>query len=146
MKINIEELKKRKDYINCRKHPELDFLIWNYNNSCQFDRAWDKYTKMARGLITDLEGSVIAKPFSKFFNLGEQEETMEKNLPNEIPEVTEKVDGSLGVQYTDGKEIYISTRGSFESDQAKWATEWIQKRFTVEDFKSGYTYLFEIIY
>lgn len=45
-----------------------------------------------------------------------------------------------------GHNVYIATRGSFESDQALWATEWIQKRFRPVDFLAGYTYLYEIIY
>ncbi len=145
MKVNLDELRKRSEYISCREHPELDLLIWNYNNSCQFDRAWDDYTSMARGLITDLDGNVISRPFPKFFNVGETEKTQMHRLPASIPEIREKLDGWLGVGYTDGQRPYISSRGSFDSEGAIWATGWIQERYEANDFLDGYTYVYEII-
>jgi len=145
MKVEIDKLKKREEYINCQKHPSLDLLIWNYNHSCQFDGAWDDYTIIARGLITDSDGNIIARPFKKFFNLEEREETKMCNLPVKLPEITEKYDGSLGIQYYNGDMVCIATRGSFNGEQALWATEWM-KRFKRSDFKEGYTYLYEIIY
>lgn len=147
MKIDLRELRKRSEYINEVKHPTLDLLIFNYSHKCQYAKAWDEYTKMTRGLITDLEGNVVARPFRKFFNMEEYQ--------NEIPIISRqeemfiypKYDGSLGIQYYDGNEVRISTRGSFGSDQAKWATEWMQKQgFKRNDFLDGKTYLYEIIY
>lgn len=146
MKVNLEELKAHSKYINERYNATGDLIIWNYNAKCQCDRAWDQYTLMARGLITDLEGTIIARPFKKFFNLGEQEETMINNLPNEIPVATEKMDGSLGILYHFKGKPCIATRGSFNSDQALWATDWIQKRYKSFHFDNKFTYLFEIIY
>ena len=145
MKINLEELRNRKEYITERKHPTLGLLIWNYSPRCQFAKAWDEYTKMARGLITDLEGNIIARPFGKFFNLGETEES---KLYPEKPIIYPKFDGSLGILYFDGDKPCISTRGSFESEQAIFATKWIQDKFpnAIFDFKGNKTYLFEIVY
>ena len=145
MNIDLSELRKRSEYISCREHDTLDLLIWNYRASCQFERAWDEYTCMARGLITDSEGLVIARPFPKFFNVGETEETKIYKLPAEKPEIREKCDGSLAIQHYDEDEVCIATRGSFESDQALWATSWMSK-FKRQDFREGYTYLYEIIY
>ena len=146
MKINLEELRKRSEFINCKRHDSLNLFIWNYNQVCQYNKKWDKYTKLARGLITDFSGNIIARSFPKFFNINETEETKTENLPNEIPMITEKIDGSLGILYFENSNACIATRGSFNSDQAKWATDWIQKRFIKSDFKDGYTYLWEIIY
>jgi RNA ligase len=60
-----------------------------------------------------------------------------------------KMDGSLGIMY-DGDDFHrsIATRGSFHSEQAEWATEYIREfecdvRFYPSHAK---TYLFEIIY
>jgi len=147
-KIDSVEMHKKKDLhlVTCKKHPTLDLYIWNYTPECQYSRAWDEHTRMARGLITDGEGNIVSRPFKKFWNLGEMEETKIENLPGEIPEITEKVDGSLGVQFYDGDNVYIATRGSFESEQAVFAIVWMQERFTRKDFKEGYTYLWEICY
>ena len=143
MKINLKEFRLREEYINEQKHPVLDLIIWNYNQKCQFNKAWDKYTLMARGLITDSEGNIVARPFSKFFNWGEG---VAVNVPTEMPIITEKLDGSLGIQYYDGEQVCIATRGSFSSDQAIWATEWMRGRgFHRKDFLPDKTYLYEII-
>lgn len=145
MKIELKELRKRDKYIS--EKPEGDLILWTYKPDCQYDKAWDKYTSMCRGLITDKEGNIIARPFKKFFNLNEMEETKLENLPNEIPFITEKMDGSLGIQYYKDGKIMIATRGSLStSEQSQWATEWINKNYKISDFKEGYTYLYEIIY
>jgi len=92
----------------------------------------------------DKFGSVVANPFPKFFNLNEVAETREENLPLEIPLVTEKLDGVLGVLYFDNDQPCITSRGCFTSPYAVWATKWI-RRFKRSDFREGYTYLFEVI-
>ena len=138
------------DYVKngwIRKEVNEDLTIYNYTSACQFDRHWDYYTKMSRGLILDNNGNIVARPFVKFFNAGETEETKIENLPSEVPIITEKLDGSLGILFIYKDKIVVTTRGSFVSDQAKWATEWVEKKeFKPTDFMVGYTYLFEILY
>ncbi len=51
--------------VTCQPHPSLPLFIWNYTPKCQYSRAWDEWTKAARGLITDQEGKVVARPFPK---------------------------------------------------------------------------------
>lgn len=148
-RINYQELIKRKDagLITMRQHPVLDIEICNYTPTVQYDKLWDDYTRMCRGLILDSEHTILSKPFSKFFNLNEIPETTISNLPAEIPLITEKLDGVLGILYPDNQKPAIASRGSFESEFAMWATDWIQKKgFSLDDFKQGYTYCFEIIY
>lgn len=150
MKANLTELRARAKYINEQKHPEFDLILWNYSNSCQFDGAWDEYTMMCRGLVTDLDGTVVARPFRKFFNLEQHADSkLSRLMELGTPAVFEKLDGSLGVQYFNSGVPYITTRGSFGSEQAKWATEWlrgfIQSHGDVR-FADGYTYLYEILY
>lgn len=147
MIVDLDELRSRSKYITEQKHPALPLIIWNYTHTCQFDRAWDMYTRACRGLITDLEGHIIARPFNKFFNLNEHEETKIENLPLTDLVIYEKLDGSLGIQYYWDDEVCIATRGSFSSDQATWATEWLRaKGFKKKDFNPAWTYLYEIIY
>lgn len=94
----------------------------------------------------DSNDRVIANPFSKFFNLGEEGMIIEK-LPLEIPQITEKLSGSLGILYNNMDFPAVSTRGSFESPMAVWGSSWLsEKGFEMSDFKKEYTYLFEIIY
>lgn len=143
MKIDLSEIAKRERFIATQQHSTLPLLIHNYTHMTQFERAWDEYTLQCRGLITDLEGDIVARPFRKFFNYGDQSAV----IPLTTPLIHDKFDGSLGIQYYDGDDVCIATRGSFKSDQAKWATKWVREAgFFKEDFNSKLTYLWEIIY
>lgn len=98
-------------------------------------------------MYRDDTGTIIARPFPKFFNLDETDDTKLTALPMEVPTITEKLDGSLGIQYYDGDTPCIATRGSFTGDQAAWATAWMAKTgLTRADFLPNHTYLYEIIY
>lgn len=49
-----------------------------------------------RGIIFDLEGRIASRPFHKFFNVNEKEETQIHNLDmNEAHSILEKADGSM---------------------------------------------------
>lgn len=135
--------------ISVQVHPEAPHLkIYNYTQKCQFNSAWDEITLQARGLIFDHnENKVIARPFRKFFNI---EEHVAKGLsiPTEEPIITEKYDGSLGILYWLNGKPRIATRGSFSSEQALWATKWLEnhQKYPFDDMKKDVTYLYEIIY
>lgn len=130
-------------YIN--EHPEADLLIHNYTPQVQFERKWTPETLMCRGLITDREGYIVARPFGKFFNLDEYLEHYGP-VPAEPFEVFEKMDGSLGILYFNAEKPKIATRGSFSSEQALHANYLLQKKFGTAKFDPSITYLFEIIY
>ena len=146
MDIDILENYREKRLICKQNHPRLPLLIWNYTPLCQYERKWDSITKICRGLITDLEGKIVGKPFPKFFNYEEKQ-----HVPTDKWQVYEKVDGSLGIIINYEGEIVIATRGSFTSDQAKYAKELFDDTccgihtYDVE-IKPGWTYLTEIIY
>ena len=49
-----------------------------------------------RGLIFDLNGDLISRPYHKFFNAGERTETLLENIPFDQPHnILEKLDGSM---------------------------------------------------
>lgn len=136
--------------VSMNEHPEnCDILIFNYTQECQFEKKWDDITLQCRGLILNrITDEVLARPFPKFFNYSEHIGDG-KSLPSETPVVTEKLDGSLGILYHIDGVPYIATRGSFESDQAKWATDWWRKNVYAKrepGTGDGLTHLFEIIY
>jgi len=149
MKMDLAEIQKRIDIglISRQAHPQLPIDVYNYTPKAQYEKKWDEYTMKCRGLILDREGNVIANTFPKFHNLNETEETKVENLPSEMPVITEKIDGCLGIEYDNAGDCAIATRGSFISDQAIWASNWIRRKgFTPKDFKPDYTYVGEIIY
>jgi RNA ligase len=137
-------------YISVQKHPSANLHIYNYSPKAQYDRLWNECTLACRGLIMDENYKVVARPFQKFFNLGEFEN---QPVPNGSFEVYEKMDGSLGILYwTDNAERrlepFIATRGSFSSNQAKKATSLLHTKYanTISKLDKTKTYLFEIIY
>ena len=75
---------------------------------------------------------------------------MEANLPTDMPPlVTEKLDGSMGVFYRYDHQVWIATRGSFDSEQARWATQWMRAHVDKHGnpvWLDGHTPVFEIIY
>jgi len=56
------------------------------------------------------------------------------------------VHNSLGICYKYNSEWRVNTRGSFESEQAIWATKFLQSHIRQYQMNPEYTYLFEIIY
>lgn len=137
-------------YVTERAHPEFPELrILNYTDRCQFDRHWTDITRLTRGIIYNAESrQVLARPFPKFYNYGEPEAGV-LDLDAEPWGVLDKLDGSLGIQYTrpDGAQA-IATRGSFVSEQAIWASQWFE-RCEAEEARvapDGTTQLWEIIY
>lgn len=150
MKIEIPRRYIEEGLVSEKEHPEEPYLIYNYTPECQYGQHWDDITKMCRGLILHaVTGEVIARPFPKFFNYEEHANKGEP-MPNEIPKVYAKFDGSLGILYwTSSGQPMIATRGSFVSDQAKWANAYINRpdiRAWVDKMDRSYTHLFEIIY
>lgn len=129
--------------VNCNAHPNGELFIYNYTAKCQFSKNWTDETLACRGLIVDGDGDVVARPFRKFFNYTEV--AVPKRVWTTEPVVTDKLDGSLGICYFDGEKYSVATRGSFTSDQATWATDWLSANHP-EFAPEGFTALFEIIY
>jgi len=139
-------------YIRAQVHPDDPRLhILNYTEKAQFDRVWNDATRQCRGLIVrDLKTvgmytTVVARPFPKFFNYGETA-CEDYDFEAEV-EVTDKMDGSLGILYDGPDGPAIATRGSFASDQALHATKVYRDRYegTWRPL-NDVTYLFEIIF
>lgn len=128
-----------------QNHPQADLFIYNYTPKAQYDRVWNEVTLNCRGLILDAELNVVARPFPKFFNLGELEN---QHIPNEPFEVYEKMDGSLGILYWHNGRPQIATRGSFASPQSVKANAILHSKYShaLPHLEPTKTYLFEIIY
>lgn len=125
-------------------HPTLPLTIWNYSQATQYDGKWDEITLQCRGLVTDDVGNVVARPFRKFFNMEEN-----KHTPTEEFDVFTKEDGSLGIAFNYKGDWIFTSRGSFTSEQAMWATEFINQNLVhgvAAMFNKELTYLFEVVY
>jgi RNA ligase len=129
-------------------HHELDLTIYDYSNLCQAKNAWNEVTFKCRGLVIETStGNIVARPFNKFFNLGQ---TNELSIPSEIPDYAigyEKVDGSMLNVFNYQSSWMTSTRGSFKSDQAIKGLDMLKDyKEYVDQLNPHYNYIFEIIY
>jgi RNA ligase len=131
------------EYGDVKAVQEGDLLLLNYTDSAQYANRWNWFERVCRGIVFNVKtGELVARPFDKFFNLGEHH----KDLKGHIVTVTEKLDGSLGILIRD-KGYRIVTRGSFSSKQAQWATEYLNTHYpSLENLPDSLTLLFEIVY
>lgn len=142
---------------HCEKHlvrmgtshklPHLAIL--HYLDQAIFDRAWTDFTLSCRGLVVDLQNRrILAIPFFKFFNLGEPTAPSYEELAAlGAFEVTEKIDGSMGIAFYDAvtNKFYITTKGSLDSEHGAWATARFPKSLCDKRLVSEHTLMFEII-
>lgn len=135
-----------------RFHPDHQLAILNYTDHVQFKGRWNEITRQTRGLIYNWKtGEIVARPFGKFFNYGDEPNTGHLSLDTPVWGYYDKADGSLGILYpTPDGTIAVATRGSFVSDQALHATALMQEgRYSdlyVTALETDYTQLVEIIY
>jgi RNA ligase len=136
-------------FVRTQVHPDLPYTVYGYTELAQFERCWTPVTRQCRGLIAHTEtGEILARPFVKTHNHNEPE--AHAFALDEPVEVTDKVDGSLGIGYPLGPNepgFAISTRGSFASEQAIHATEvWRTRYQAATKVPDGITPLWEIVY
>ena len=118
-------------------HPTLPLTIWNYTEKVQYEGLWDEVTLQCRGLVTDDNGNIVARPFKKFFNIEEG-----KHNPTSEFDVYEKMDGSLIIIFWYDGGWVVASRGSFTSEQAVAASKIFFEELD-HNFSIGITYLFE---
>src|SRR3990172_6380600 len=152
-KVKIQQLMDD-GLVRVQKHPDADLWIWNYTQAAQFSGSLktDAVLRHLRGMITDASGTVVARGFPKFFNLGEQPD-VDREYQDKSFYVDTKYDGSLGILYKANGQYAIATRGSFLSPQAIEGTK-ILHEYLVQNgtmvfdhyLYNDSTVLFEIIY
>lgn len=120
-----------------------DLTLFAYTSDAYRSGVWNKYERVCRGLIiSSITGEVVARPFDKFFNWLEGG----RKASGYIVNVTEKIDGSLGILYRHKGNFCISTTGSFDSEQAIWATGFLRYHYDLWGLDERLTLLFEIVY
>ena len=137
----LYQLDKRVDegLINRQYHASLPLIVYSYSDRCMHDRAWDKFTSMARGLVVHKSGDIVAKVMPKFFNHGEPSCPDVPNLPYQI---FEKIDGSMLNSWTYEGKRHFSTKGSFDNI---WIQEAEKHRRLYKNFPDHWTVVGEIV-
>lgn len=148
-KNSLEQLVK--DYAIKVVHSPIGepLVILNY---CQIDSPkYSPITRECRGLVLDTtDWSVVAKPFSRFFNYGEsREETNKFNWDKFF--VQDKEDGSLIILYNYKGSWRVNTRGSFGLGKVGESNFTWEELFyqTIDEkdldcLEENYTFVFEL--
>lgn len=136
--------------VSVRDHNDFPLRIFNYTSKAQGipSFAWTETLLKCRGLIVDHNNTVIAAGLNKFWNYTESE------YRNQPFTCYDKLDGSLGVVYQWEGIPYVATRGSFHSEMADWANEFLDSNpdyreyLTLPTCKTNFIYTphVEIIY
>jgi RNA ligase len=130
-------------YLIRQAHPTLPLTIYNYSSKTQYDRFWNPATLSCRGLVLDQHFQPIARPLPKFFNFEEHQGV----LPDGVPRIYEKLDGSLILLFYYAGDWQLASRGSFVSEQAMKATSMlVNYAQELDQLDRDYTYLLEVIY
>lgn len=141
--------------LKAQVHPSAPLTILNYTQMAPWKpELWNGTTDRCRGMIYNHETrELVARPFVKFWNYEDARhpETMPENFPATPPLITRKMDGSLGIVYRNPANglVEVATRGSFTSEQAAWATDWLHTHWTFPQnamFLSNWTLVVEIVY
>lgn len=167
-KEKLDKYVKRELLIS-KRHPTLPLTIYNYSPECVMDQLWNSVTRACRGLVVDDKGRCIIRCIPKFFNSYEphayffsdsdnseeivilnsdgEEESVEKRDDSKETYFTDKLDGSLIQMVNDPEYGFIVTsKGSFESQQAEWAKEIYLRHFDPEHLEAGKSYICELIH
>ncbi|BAX25564.1 RNA ligase [Tenacibaculum phage pT24] len=120
---------EKRGLVISQRHPQnKEIIIWNYSKQTQYDNHWDEITLNARSLVTNTKGDIIARGFPKFFNYEEPEfELPDTKLYN--IKYFKKLDGSLILLFNYEGRWYVSSRGSFESDQCNMAKSILRDKY-----------------
>lgn len=130
------------------------FLIFNYRLAWYDDFKKIPGSQELRGLTFNLDTNERWWSLHKFFNVNEHQElSVEKIIEENKKEfyVSDKVDGSL-IQVIRGRngDLYAKTKGTFFSEQAKLAQNFIDThpnyyKFITFLYENGYQCIFEVI-
>lgn len=99
-------------------HPTLPLYLYDYTSLCERRDKWDGVTVTTRGLLRDNKGTVIGRPFQKFFSWGGKSTSA-------VPGFrwaddwygVEKVDGTMIVASQFEGQLVLTTRASFDAWQ-----------------------------
>ncbi len=127
---------------NVNTKEQNDLVLFSYTSKAQHDGNWNYFETVSRGLIINkVTGEIVARPFNKFHNWLERGRRTNAG----VKIITEKLDGSMATLYRDNG-YKIATRGSFDGEQAIWATKFLNENYSLKDIDNRFTLIFEIIY
>lgn len=138
-KSKLEEYVKN-GLVVSQRHNTFPLTIYNYSRFTEYEKLWNNTTEMARGLVIDDNGNIVARSYKKFFNWGERPVKMTSSY-----EVSEKLDGYLILLFNYKGQWIFSSRGSFHSKYSEAAKRIFESLYSYEKLDINLTYVFELV-
>ena len=151
MRLSLKEALKEIKGNRFFKTLERDGLIkisYRFNSPKVFDTS---LKRELRGItFSKKTGKVLSRPYHKFFNLGETEETERERFTGREFIFREKLDGTMLHPVLAGGEVKLLTQKGFENPQTMKGEELLKKtpalyKKTKEMLEKGYTPIFELV-
>ena len=117
----LPAIRDRKDIIVSEKDGYVSVFYVIHGSDTFDDTTNGRLRRECRGLIFDTEGQLLARPFQKFFNVGEKPETLPEHIDLSRTHVLqEKLDGTLIFPFVLNGELQLATKAGI-TDEARTA-------------------------
>lgn len=131
------------------KHYDNGLRQYHYGPEVKHDDLWTDELLKYRGIIKDKKCNTVARPFDKFFNVGERENTKIEVLRKgrgKPDYVMEKYDGSMIILFHWNNDWHVHTKMSKISDQVQWTKKKLSKHDVYQHLNPRCTYILEAVY
>jgi len=146
MNISLKEANKLTQHPAFYRKVKGNLVMFSYHFADPTVYSKNSIARELRGIVFDAEtGEIVARPFPKFFNLGERNCSVSES---DFIVTNEKIDGSLIFAFVYGSNIVLASKGSFDSDVVVKARQVINsnhKRLIKDLYGRGYTVMFELV-
>lgn len=126
----------------------INYLLSNDSSFPPVKTKDDAIRRECRGIIFDSKGYTVRRPYQKFFNVNEREETLVANIDwSQSHTVLHKLDGSMIAPFYVGDKLVWGTKMG-DTDVAKPVQEFVEQhpeyiKFAERCFDSNLTPIFE---
>ena len=130
---------RQNKYIQEKKFGNIS--SFNYTDKAFHDRVWDEQTTKARGLYLDTgKGTVAARAYDKFFNIGERAETRLDALMRRMSfplTAYVKENGFLGIVSYDEYEddLFVASKSTIDSHFAGWLKDMLYAQVSPDNLE-----------
>ena len=147
MKFNVDDLVEQ-GFVKKKTYTSGEFAglsVLKYSKKVFYNNLWNKDKQLldCRGIVVDSEDNIVVWPFTKVFNLYENNTKVDRD---KIVIAPRKINGFMCAVSVYNNEPIYSTTGSLDSEFAKMAKEVIEGQMFPEFdlFEEDYTFIFEI--
>ena len=121
----MEHISECEYLVASKKENGTTGVSYIYSDKDSFANEWERE---CRGITFDKDGYIISRTLHKFFNLGEREAYLLKNLDlSKVKAIYPKLDGSMISSCLVDDEVALKSKNSFKSDVALDASAYTKR-------------------